>query len=130
VSKADRLRFLTAKVGHDRYTVPIYEAAAGNRCVTLFRTLMSSFCENNCRFCSFRRDRGQRRERWEPHELARVAMQVWREGQISGLFLSSCVERDPDTTVGREIEAVDALRGMGFTGYDFLKAYNPLTDAT
>jgi predicted DNA-binding helix-hairpin-helix protein len=121
LNKRQKWHFLTTKVGDDKYTVPIFEAATKSRCVPLFKTLMNSFCRNDCKFCAFRSERREIREQWEPEELARVAMKVWRERKISGLFLSSGVLRDPDLTVEKEIEAVRLLRKSGFTAYVHLK---------
>jgi predicted DNA-binding helix-hairpin-helix protein len=119
--KRDKWHFLTTQVGYDRYTVPIFEAAARNKCVPLLKTLMSSYCMNNCKFCAFRAERNTRRERWMPEELARVAMKVWKDGRIRGLFLSSSVEKDPSAAVEKEIETVRILRNKGFTAYVHLR---------
>lgn len=127
LNKREKWHFLTTHIGDDKYSVPIFEAAAKNRCVPLFKTLMNSHCMNNCKFCSFRAERKVTREKWEPEELAKVAMKVWKEGKISGIFLSSGVLRDPNQTVERELEAVDILRKAGFTSYIHLKVM-PGTD--
>lgn len=115
--KRDKWHFLTTQVGYDKYRVPIYEAAARNKCVPLLKTLMSNSCSNNCKFCAFRAERRTRRERWKPEELAKVTMKVWKENKIRGLFLSSSVERDPDEAVRQEIETIRILRNIGFTAY-------------
>jgi predicted DNA-binding helix-hairpin-helix protein len=82
---------------------------------------MSSYCTNNCKFCAFRYERKTRRESWIPEELAKVAMKVWKAGKINGLFLSSSVEKDPNTIVEKEIETVEILRSMGFSTYVHLR---------
>jgi len=117
LNKRQKWRFLTTRIGDDKYTVPIYEAAGKGRCVPLFKTLMNSHCANDCKFCAFRSERRELREKWEPEELARVAMKTWKERRISGLFLSSGILKDSDATVEREIEAVRILRKSGFTAY-------------
>ncbi len=119
--KRDKWYFLTTQVGHDKYSVPIYEASARNKCVPLLKTLMSSFCTNNCKFCMFRCERKVRRERWKPEELAKVTCKLWKLRRIQGLFLSSSVEKDPDYTVEKEIETVEILRRLGFKGYVHLR---------
>lgn len=126
LNKRQKWHFLTTRVDDDKYTVPIYEAAARTRC-PLFKTLMDSHCSNNCKFCAFRSERREIRERWEPEELVKVAIKVWREGKIHGLFLSSGVSRDPNQAVEREIEAVERLRKFGFTSYIHMKVM-PGTD--
>jgi predicted DNA-binding helix-hairpin-helix protein len=41
--------------------------------------------------------------------------------KIEGVFLSSSVEKDPDNTVEKEIEAIELLRRMGFKEYIHIK---------
>jgi len=112
---------LTVSCGYDKHTVPIFRACAGNRTVPLFKTLLSSYCKNDCKFCALRYERRTVRERWEPMEFAKVAYKLWRMRKIEGVFLSSSVEKDPDTTVEREIESIEILRKMGFKEYVHMK---------
>lgn len=108
---------LTVSCEHEKHTVPIFRACAGSRTVPLFKTLMSSYCKNDCKFCAMRCGRRTVRNRWEPMEFAKVAYKLWKMRKIEGVFLSSSVERDPDFTVERQIEAIENLRNMGFTEY-------------
>jgi len=62
-----------------------------------------------------------KRERWKPWELTKITMELWKMKKIEGLFLSSCVERDPDFAVEKEIEAVEILRKKGFDAYVHLR---------
>jgi predicted DNA-binding helix-hairpin-helix protein len=82
---------------------------------------MSSKCQNDCKFCAFRAERRTVRENWQPEQLARVTMKVWRSGRIRGLFLSSSVENDADQTVEKEIETTELLRKQGFNAYVHLR---------
>lgn len=115
--KRNKWYFLTTQVGYDKYTVPIYKSSARNRCVPLLKTLMSSFCSNNCKFCAFRCERRTVRERWESEELAKITMKLWKMRKIEGLFLSSAVEGDPDHIMEKELKTIELLRNMGFTSY-------------
>lgn len=108
---------LTIQCGYEKHTIPIFKACAGSRFVPLFKTLLSSFCTNDCKFCALRRGRKTYRERWEPLEFARIALKLWKMGKIEGVFLSSSVERDPDYTVEKQIQAIEILRRMGFSSY-------------
>lgn len=119
--KRKKWSHLVVNSGFDRYTVPIFSACAGSRKVPLLKTLLSSHCSNDCKFCAFRCERKIERERWEPSELAKITMKLWRMKKIEGLFLSSSVERDPDFVVEREIETVRILRKMGFDAYTHLR---------
>jgi len=107
--------------GYDKHRVPIFRACAGSRTVPLFKTLLSSHCRNDCKFCAMRCGRRTVRDRWEPLEFAKVAHKLWKMRKIEGVFLSSSVERDPDYTVERQIQAIEILRRMGFKEYVHMK---------
>jgi predicted DNA-binding helix-hairpin-helix protein len=113
---------LTIPCGHEKHTVPIFRASAG-RCKTvpLFKTLLSNKCSNNCKFCQLRCERRITRDSWKPDEFAKVGYKLWKMRKIEGVFLSSSVERDPNFTVERQIQAIELLRRMGFTSYVHLR---------
>lgn len=119
--KRNKWRFLTVAAGHDKVEVPIFESAGRGCKVPLLKTLMSSYCQNNCKFCAFRAERRARRERWQPEQLADVTMKVWRQRRIRGLFLSSSVDKDPNQMVAEQIETARLLRTRGFTDYIHLR---------
>jgi predicted DNA-binding helix-hairpin-helix protein len=112
---------LTVSCAYEKHNVPIFRACAGRRNVPLFKTLLSSYCRNDCKFCALRYERRTLRDRWEPIEFAKVAYKLWRMKKIEGVFLSSSVEKDPDSTVEKEIEAIELLRRMGFKKYVHMK---------
>jgi len=105
----------------DRCYVPLYEASAGGRRVRLLKTLMTNSCRNECLYCPFRCLSAREKRAWRPDKLARIAVRLWREGVIEGVFLSSSIPRDPDSSVELELETARALRSMGFTGYLHLR---------
>jgi len=115
--KRKKYEKLTYYSGYDKHTVPIFKASAGNRKVPLLKTLMSSYCKNDCKFCPFRCNRRIFRERWEPNELAQITINLWKMKKIQGLFLSSSVEKDPDSIVEKQLETVEILRKKGFDQY-------------
>lgn len=119
--KKKKWRSLTVAAGHDRVRVPIFEAAGKGCKIPLLKTLMSTNCSNDCKFCAFRAERRTNRDRWSPPELANIAIKLWRRRKISGVFLSSSVERDPNDMVNRQIEAARLLRKEGFNDYLHLK---------
>lgn len=125
--KRDKWRSLTVAAGYDKVSVPIFEAAGRGCKIPLLKTLMSSHCSNDCKFCAFRAERQMQRNRWRPEELANITLKVWKMRQIRGLFLSSSVERDPNNMVREQIETVQLLRSRGFTDYVHLKVM-PGTD--
>jgi predicted DNA-binding helix-hairpin-helix protein len=58
---------------------------------------------------------------WEPRKLAKLTMQLWREGKVSGLFLSSSVCKDPDQVTELQLDVLRALRNGGYSGYIHLR---------
>jgi predicted DNA-binding helix-hairpin-helix protein len=83
---------------------------------------MSSYCGQGCRYCAFRRQRDVERVRFEPEELARTFMELYRGRHAEGLFLSSGVDGHPDQAMERMLAAVELIRrGHGFRGYVHLK---------
>jgi predicted DNA-binding helix-hairpin-helix protein len=113
---------LTIPCDHEKHRVPIFRASCGGcKTTPLFKTLLSNKCQNNCKFCQLRYEREITRDSWKPEEFANVAMKLWKMRKIKGVFLSSSVEKDPNFTVEREIQAIDNLRKMGFTEYVHLK---------
>lgn len=119
--KRKKYHFLSVAAGHDKVRVPIFEAAGRGCKIPLLKTLMSSYCQNDCKFCPFRAERRTGRERWQPEQLANVTMKVWKQHRIRGIFLSSCIDRDPNKMVEEQIETVRLLRNRGFTGYVHLR---------
>lgn len=119
--KRQKWSHLVVKSGLDRCRVPVFSACAGSRKVPLLKTLMSSHCQNDCKFCAIRCEEKVGRERWEPEELAKIALKLWETRRIKGVFLSSSVERDPDYVVEKELETVRLLRESGFTAYVHLR---------
>ncbi len=119
--KRKKWRSLTVAAGYDKVKVPIFEAAGRGCKIPLLKTLMSNRCSNNCKFCAFRAERKVNRYQWIPQQLANVALKLWKKHKITGVFLSSAVDREPDRMVEEQIETVKILRKRGFTDYIHLK---------
>jgi len=121
IQRRDKWHFLRMGAEWDRTVAPIYEAAARGKCVPLLKTLLTSSCKNECAYCTFRMGRNTQRMTWEPKKLADIAMHLWKERKICGLFLSSSVFQDPDRVTESQFEVLRILRGMGFSGYIHLR---------
>lgn len=93
---------------------PIYKSTGG----PLFKTLLSSGCRMDCRYCPVSRIcRSAIRERWDPGKLVRVFLEAHQQGLVRGLFLSSGLYGDPETVVEEMIGVVEVLRKRGYQGY-------------
>ena len=114
-------RLLVLASRWDRCYVPIYEAAGRGRPVRLLKTLMTNACGNSCLYCALRCFSAETRASWRPEKLARVALRLWREKRIDGVFLSSSLPGDPDKVMELQLAAARELRSLGFTGYLHLR---------
>ena len=66
----------------------LYPVALGNgRYTTLFKTLLSNACANDCKYCPLRAETNARRCALEPEETAETFLDYFRKGKASGLFL-------------------------------------------
>ena len=102
---------------------------ADGRKTMLFKTLLSNHCRNDCRYCPLRHDRDPQRCTLSPEAAANTFMEYVRAKIVSGLFLSSGVIGDPDTTMERINRTARLVRRKGFRGYIHLKVIPGASDA-
>lgn len=108
----------------------IYPVALPNGGTTfLFKTLLSNECVNNCKYCPLRAGSDVRRCALSPEELIKVFFSYYNARSVSGLFLSSGVINNPDTTMEQINRAALILRRMRFKGYIHLKIIPGASDA-
>ena len=89
----------------------IYEAIGHNGCkVPLFKTLLTNKCKNDCKYCINQSKRDFTRLELSPEELARAFLGYYNRGLVNGLFLSSGISSDVDSTMEKQIETVHLLR--------------------
>ena len=94
----------------------------GGRTIPILKTLVSSVCENDCRYCAFRAGRDVRRATFLPDELARLSDQLWRQGLVKGVFLSSGLVGGGPRTQDKIIATAELLRRKyRFPGYLHVK---------
>jgi putative DNA modification/repair radical SAM protein len=97
--------------------------AADGRCISLLKILMTNHCVYDCKYCANRRSSDIPRASLSPDELAELTMGFYRRNYIEGLFLSSGIEKSPDSTMERMIGALELLRRRDrFRGYIHAKA--------
>lgn len=106
----------------DKIKNAIYYAKRGNGEVPLFKILMTNQCNNDCAYCTNCKAHNYQRARLSPDALARIYMDYYNNRQVEGLFLSSGIIKDADTTMEDMIEAVHLLRNKySYKGYVHLK---------
>jgi len=103
--------------------IPIHMAVApGGKRIPLLKSMLSTACEMNCHYCTFRAGRNYRRVTFRPEELASVFMQVYQQGLVEGLFLSTGIIGGGANTQNRLIDTADILRSRHeYRGYLHLK---------
>jgi predicted DNA-binding helix-hairpin-helix protein len=101
----------------------IYQAVMpGGKRIALLKTLLTSACERNCAYCGVRQGRDFRRATFSPDELAGLFIQLYRQGLVEGIFLSSGIAGGGPRTQDRLIAAAEILRRRhAFRGYIHLK---------
>ncbi len=88
----------------------------------LLKSLLTSFCENNCLYCPFRSGRDFPRASFTPDEFANLAVNLTRAGLIQGVFLSSGIAGSGIITQDRLISTAEILRKKkNYQGYLHLK---------
>ncbi|MBN1554262.1 MAG: radical SAM protein [Phycisphaerae bacterium] len=95
----------------------------------MLKTLMSNACSNDCRYCPLRSEQDVRRCSLAPEDVANIFMDYVRRGGIHGLFLTSGVVRDAETTMDRLVATADLLRRKHrYRGYIHLKVMPGASD--
>lgn len=93
------------------------------RCVSLLKVLMTNSCRNDCRYCVNRVSNDFERSSFEPEELARLFLELYRRNYLEGIFLSSGVQKSADYTMERMLQTAEILRHrFNYRGYIHLKA--------
>lgn len=99
----------------------IFHAAMPRGSCALLKTLFTNVCNSDCAYCI---NSAHTREEYSytPEELAGVFHQLYLRNLVQGLFLSSGMGREPETTMEEMIQSVEILRWKyGFRGYVHLK---------
>lgn len=94
------------------------------RCVSLFKTLFTNACTHQCNYCPNSASCKKRSAPffYTPEELAKITLSLYQSNYIEGLFLSSGIAKDEDSTMEKMLQAVKLLRRVhNFQGYIHLK---------
>ncbi|MEM0360517.1 MAG: radical SAM protein [Candidatus Diapherotrites archaeon] len=99
----------------------IQDCAATSEKCRLMKVLQSNKCIHDCKYCVNSISNGLKKE-LEPKEIAESFSLLARKGFVEGLFLSSAVTRNADSTAEKMIESARILRQeKRFQGYIHLK---------
>ncbi|MFQ5576363.1 MAG: radical SAM protein [Anaerolineae bacterium] len=107
----------------DFLTGSVVQVQRPNGPLTVLRTMQTSACEKNCRYCPFRAGQDRfARVTFRPDELAREFDRMQRAGVVRGLFLSSGVTGGGTKAMDPMLATVEILRRTyNYRGYIHLK---------
>ncbi len=116
------------RAGDGKWIYPVTLPSGGKS--TLFKTLVSNVCTNDCKYCPLREQMDVRRVSLRPDETAKVFLDYYNQRKVFGLFLSSGVSGSPDATMARLNGVARLLRRRHkFRGYIHLKVIPGASDA-
>ncbi|AGK60900.1 putative DNA-binding protein with the Helix-hairpin-helix motif [Archaeoglobus sulfaticallidus PM70-1] len=99
------------------YSRMIYRSRVNGRSIKLFKVLLSNRCRFDCKYC---------RNAWykgisaSPEEIAKVFRIMKEKNLVSGAFISSAVDSDPDNVMEKLLETGRLIRKF-HSGYLHLK---------
>lgn len=97
--------------------------ASDGRCVSLLKVLMTNDCVYDCAYCINRQSNDVKRASFTPEEVAKLTIEFYRRNYIEGLFLSSAVEHNPNSTMEKIVKVLQLMRHTyHFSGYIHIKA--------
>ena len=100
------------------------------RCVSLLQILFTNHCIFDCAYCVSRRSSDVARAAFTVEEVVELTLGFYRRNYIEGLFLSSGIFKDADTTTERLVRVARELRETHrFGGYIHLKVIPGASDA-
>ena len=101
----------------------IYNARQeGGGTTRLFKVLQTNACRFACKYCFTSCAIRRKRTTFKPDELATTFISLQQSKRVDGLFLSSGIVPDADTTMEKMLATVERLRlKEGYTGYIHLK---------
>jgi predicted DNA-binding helix-hairpin-helix protein len=94
----------------------------GGGTTRLFKVLQTNACRFACKYCFTSCAIRRKRTTFKPDELATTFVSLNEQKRVDGLFLSSGIVPDADTTMEKMLATVERLRlREGYTGYIHLK---------
>jgi predicted DNA-binding helix-hairpin-helix protein len=107
----------------DGKRIPVYDSTLPNgRRIPLLKAMLTTACERDCNYCSFRAGRTMRRISFRADEMARTFKRFFDLGYVHGLFLSTGILRGGAATQDKLLDTAEILRTrLGYRDYLHLK---------
>jgi predicted DNA-binding helix-hairpin-helix protein len=120
---SDEITDVPATDGLKHATGLIYNAKpTGGGTTRLFKVLQTNACRYACKYCFTSCAIRRKRTTFKPDELADTFVSLNERKHVNGLFLSSGIVPDADTTMEKMLATVERLRlRERYTGYIHLK---------
>lgn len=110
------------KIKLEKHPAITYAKMSGGKTIPLLKSVITSACERNCKYCAFRAGRDFRRETFKPNEMADTFLELFNKDIAKGLFLSSGIAGGGVTTQDKIIDTAEILRkNKNYQGYMHLK---------
>ncbi len=77
------------KTSIEKHPWVTYAKMSGRKSMPLLKSMITSVCERNCNYCSFRSGRDFHRATFSPDEMADTFLDLNQKNIVQGLFLSS-----------------------------------------
>lgn len=99
------------------------------RCVSLLKILLTNVCIFDCAYCVSRKSNDIKRAAFTVQEVVDLTINFYRRNYIEGLFLSSGIFKNADTTMERLVLVAKKLRTEEkYNGYIHLKTIPGASD--
>lgn len=106
----------------EKHPAITYAKMSGGKSIPLLKSVITSACERNCKYCAFRAGRDFRRETFKPDEMADTYLELFNKEIAKGLFLSSGIAGGGVATQDKIIDTAEILRkNRNYLGYMHLK---------
>ncbi len=99
-----------------------YSKMSGGKTTPLLKSMITSVCERNCKYCSFRSGRDIPRATFSPDDMAGTFLDLYQKKVVQGLFLSSGIAGGGIRIQDKILDTAEILRTKNkFKGYLHLK---------
>jgi predicted DNA-binding helix-hairpin-helix protein len=106
----------------ENHPLVTYAKMSGGKTLPILKSMITSVCERNCKYCSFRSARDFQRATFTPDEMASTFLDLYQKNFAKGLFLSSGIAGGGVRIQEKIIDTAEILRTKKkFDGYLHMK---------